>query len=221
MCGRFDQNDIARRYVAAFGWADAAYRSQAEPTNNATPGTLRTVLHRHGGREQVDDLYWGYRAPWAVGKLPIAYQARLEKVQGSYWNRLLQHGRVVVPAHGWYEWNGDKGKRQAWHLHRVDGAPLFMLALASFTMPKAHPSEAGFVLLTAEATGGLVDVHDRRPLVLEPSDAALWLDPDLGPEQAAELARAMALGPERFAWNPATLSSSRPAKADPQLSLPI
>ena len=43
MCGRFDQNDIARRYIAAFGWADAAYRTQAEPTFNAAPGTYRLL----------------------------------------------------------------------------------------------------------------------------------------------------------------------------------
>lgn len=229
MCGRFDQNDIARRYVAAFGWADAAYRGQAEPTHNATPGTARLILHRHGGQPLAEDVYWGYRPSWAVGKLPVAYQARLEKIHGNYWRRLLQSGRAVVPAHGWYEWTGEKGKRQAWHIHRRDHAPLFMLALASFAPPGAHPAEAGFVLLTTDSRGGMVDVHDRSPLVLEAADAATWLDPDLSPEQAAELARALALGPERFDWHQATLAPARPAakpperqaEPAPQLSLPL
>lgn len=230
MCGRFDQNDIARRYVAAFGWADAACHGQAEPSHNATPGTARLILHRQGGAPLAEDVYWGYRPSWAVGKLPVAYQARLEKIHGNYWRRLLQTGRAVVPAHGWYEWTGEKGKRQAWHIHRKDRAPLFMLALASFAPAGAHPSETGFVLLTTDSQGGMVDVHDRSPLVLEAADAATWLDPDLSPEQAAELARALALGPDCFAWEPATLALARPsAGAVPapqpapasQLSLPL
>jgi putative SOS response-associated peptidase YedK len=234
MCGRFDQNDIARRYVAAFGWADAAYRGQAEPTHNATPGTARLIFHQHGGQPLAEDVYWGYRPSWAVGKLPVAYQARLEKIHGNYWRRLLQSGRAVVPAHGWYEWTGEKGKRQAWHIHRKDHAPLFMLALASFGPARDHPCEAGFVLLTTDSQGGMVDVHDRSPLVLDAADAATWLDPDLSPEQAAELARALALGPECFAWHQATLAPARPAanavaartpepvaQAAPQLPLPL
>lgn len=232
MCGRFDQNDIARRYVAAFGWADAAYRGQAEPTHNATPGTARLILHLHAGQPLAEDVYWGYRPSWAVGKVPVAYQARLEKIHGNYWRRLLRSGRAVVPAHGWYEWTGEKGKRQAWHIHRKDHAPLFMLALASLAPAPAHPAEGGFVLLTTDSRGGMVDVHDRSPLVLEAADAATWLDPDLSPEQAAELARALALGPECFAWERATLTPARPsargapesgpaAEPAPQLSLPL
>lgn len=32
------------------------------------------------------------------------------------------------------------------------------------------------------------------------ADAATWLDPEISGEQAAELARTMALGPDTFAW---------------------
>ncbi|SFU50686.1 Putative SOS response-associated peptidase YedK [Pseudoduganella namucuonensis] len=200
MCGRFDQNDIARRYVAAFGWADAAYRGQARPTCNAAPGTYRPLLHMEDGQLAVDDLYWGYRASWAAEKLPVCYNARLEKVANKYWGRLMKTGRAVVPANGWYEWTGEKGKRQPWHVHRKDREPIFMLALANFGPFKEHKAESGFVLLTADASGGMVDIHDRRPVCLNAADAALWLDPGLPMEQAEMLARSMALGPEEFEW---------------------
>lgn len=221
MCGRFDQNDIARRYVAAFGWADAAYRSQAEPTCNAAPGTRRPVMHMQGGAPQVDDVYWGYRAAWAAGKIPIAYNARLEKITNNYWGKLLKTGRALVPAHGWYEWTGDKGQRQPWHIHRKDREPFFMLALANFGPFKAHQAESGFVLITADTSGGMVDIHDRRPVVLNAADAATWLDPALSTEQAEMLAREMALGPEHFEWYRVSPELNRAGNDGAHLLVPL
>jgi putative SOS response-associated peptidase YedK len=221
MCGRFDQNDTARNYVNAFGWADAAFDSEAVPSYNASPGTYRPVMHIEDGQPRLDDLYWGYRAAWAVGKVPIAVNARLEKITNRYWGRLLKSGRAIVPASGWYEWTGEKGHKQPWHIHRKDGAPLFMLALANFGSFVEHRAEAGFVLVTADASGGMVDVHDRRPVVLEAADAALWLDPDLSPQQAELLARSAALGPEAFAWHPVSTQVNRAGTDGAQLVLPI
>ncbi|MGO4377259.1 SOS response-associated peptidase [Pseudoduganella sp. RAF53_2] len=221
MCGRFDQNDIARRYIAAFGWADAAYRSQAEPTYNAAPGTYRPVMHMSGGEPQVDDLHWGYRAAWAAGKLPIAVNARLEKITNNYWGKLLKTGRALVPAHGWYEWTGEKNARQPWHIHRKDREPFFMLALANFGPFKEHKAESGFVLITADAEGGMVDIHDRRPVVLNAADAALWLDPDLSAEQAEMLARTMALGSEHFEWHRVSPDLNRAGNDGAHLVVPL
>jgi putative SOS response-associated peptidase YedK len=200
MCGRFDQNDNARRYVSAFGWANAAYDSEAAPTFNAAPGTYRPVFHLQDGVLHVDDLHWGYRASWAAEKLPVSYNARVEKLTNNYWGRLMKAGRAVVPANGWYEWTGEKGHRQPWHIHRKDGEPLFMLALANFGPFKEHKAESGFVLVTADSSGGMVDVHDRRPVVLNAADAATWLDPDLSRDEAEMLARQMALGVDAFEW---------------------
>lgn len=221
MCGRFDQNDIARRFVAAFGWADAAIRSEAMPTVNAAPGTYRPVMHMEDGQLVVDDLFWGYRARWAAEKLPVAYNARLEKITNNYWGRLLKTGRALVPAHGWYEWTGEKGHRQPWHIHRKDREPIFMLALANFGPFKEHKAESGFVLVTQDAAGGLVDIHDRRPVCLNAADAAVWLDPELSTEQAEMLARSMALGPECFEWYKVSPELNRAGNDGENLIVPL
>lgn len=199
-----------QRYLAAFGWSDVAYGGEAGATHNASPGTYRPVVHMQGGTPQVDDLYWGYRAAWAAGKLPVAINARLEKITNGYWGRLLKSGRAVVPASGWYEWTGEKGKRQPWRIRRKDGQPIFMLALANFGPFKEHKAESGFVLITADASGGMVDIHDRRPVCLDAADARLWLDPDLPAGQAEMLARSMALGPDMFEWFPVSRDLRHP-----------
>ncbi|MEC5217993.1 putative SOS response-associated peptidase YedK [Actimicrobium sp. GrIS 1.19] len=201
MCGRIDQSQPIEHYLQQRAWPGLVNASAAEPKFNVAPGTFRPLLHRVDDHYQVDDLHWGYQAAWASGKIPVAINARLEKIGGKYWHPLLKSGRAIVPADGWYEWTGDKGVKQPWHIHRSDHAPLFMAALASFAPAGDNKASAGFTIVTADALGGMVDVHDRRPVVFSAADAALWLDPDLPAEAAEMLAREQALGPETFAWH--------------------
>ncbi|CDG84130.1 uncharacterised ACR, COG2135 family protein [Janthinobacterium agaricidamnosum NBRC 102515 = DSM 9628] len=199
---------------------DAVIGSAAEPLYNAAPGSYRPLMHIAGGQRRIDDLHWGYQASWAVGKVPVAINARLEKVSNRYWAPLLKNGRAILPADGWYEWTGDQGDKQPWHIHRADHTPLFIAALAHFGPASATPAAHGFTLVTADAEGGLLDVHDRRPVVFNYDDAALWLDPDLPAQQAEQLARSMALGPQAFHWFKVDRAVGNVRKQGGQLILP-
>jgi len=221
MCGRFDQNQTARHYANLLGWVDAVYDSASAPTTNAAPGTYRPVLHVQDGERRVDDVFWSYRAKWAEGKVPICINARLEKLDNRYWARLLKNGRGIVPAEGWYEWTGEKGHKQPWHIHRKDGAPLFMLALANFGTFEANRAEAGFVIVTDDASGGMLDLHDRRPVVFDAEDAKLWMDPALTPQQAVELARHAAVGADAFEWYKVSKAVNHAGADGPQIALPL
>jgi putative SOS response-associated peptidase YedK len=44
----------------------------------------------------------------------------------------------------------------------------------------------------------MADVHDRRPVVLEPEDALRWLDAETPVEEAAHIAQAGSLATEDF-----------------------
>ncbi|MFL6710247.1 MAG: SOS response-associated peptidase [Massilia sp.] len=222
MCGRFDQNDI-NRLIQNFEWAQEVFnRSQAEGRYNVAPGTVRPLLHMEGEALFLDDVYWGYRSAWAQasGKLPMAINTRLEKINNRYWISMLRRGRAVVPAAGWYEWTGEKGSKQPWHIHRADGSPLFMAALAHFGAPAEHPETNGFTIVTADAGGGLLDVHDRRPVVLDARDVPLWLDPATPAEQAEHLLRAVALGPDSFAWHQVDRALGNVRNDGPQVAAP-
>jgi putative SOS response-associated peptidase YedK len=212
MCGRLDQNDISRLLVN-FDWVDEVLnRSQAPDTWNVKPGTYRPVIRVEDGRLVVDDVYWGYRSLWAAEQKPVPPKkkiamtpnARREKLLGPYWRSLLRSGRGIVRADGWYEWTGPKEMRQPWHIHRKDREPLFLLAVANFGTFKVRPEEAGFALVTADSLGGMVDVHDRRPVAVSAEDARRWLDPALTPEEAEHLARTAMLDVELFDWFPVT-----------------
>jgi putative SOS response-associated peptidase YedK len=221
MCGRFDQSQTARYYASVIGWADAVYDSEATPAYNASPGTYRPVMHIQDGQPRVDDVFWSYRARWAEGKVPICINARVDKLTNRYWRGLLKSGRAIVAADGWYEWTGEKGRKQPWHIHRKDGSPLFMLALANFGTFESNRAEAGFVLVTDDAAEGMLDIHDRKPVVLNAEDAKLWLDPTLTPEQAIELARNTALPSESFEWHKVSSVMNKAGAEGPQIALPL
>ncbi|WP_326491926.1 SOS response-associated peptidase family protein [Stutzerimonas sp. R40042] len=60
----------------------------------------------------------------------------------------------------------------------------------------------GFVIITANSDQGMVDIHDRRPVVLEADLAREWIEPDLPLERAEEIVRHLALPAEVFEWFP-------------------
>jgi putative SOS response-associated peptidase YedK len=218
MCGRLDQSDIPR-LIADFAWAEEIFnRSEAESSYNVSPGTYRPVLHVDGDALFVDDMHWGYRSSWAEasGKIPIAINTRLEKITNRYWSGLLKRGRAIVPATGWYEWTGEKGSKQPWHVHRGDGAPIYMAALANVAPSNEFKSSNGYTIITADAAGGMVDVHDRRPVVLGAEDAALWLD--LPAEQAEQFLRSVALGAESFDWHKVDRAMGNVRNQGPQVA---
>lgn len=223
MCGRYEQSQTIEEYIAVLGWLMYHFEnnSQAERKQNVSPGTYRPVLHVVGEERRADDLYWGYRPAWASEKLPVAVNARLEKITGSYWSRLLRVGRCIVPADGWYEWTGEKGAKLPWHIHRKDRTPLFMAGVANFGEFNTHKAEAGFAIVTAAAVGGMVDVHDRRPVVLSAEDAREWLDPDMPADQAEHLLRTAGLPAEQFEWYRVGTAVNRAGTEAPDLTDPI
>jgi putative SOS response-associated peptidase YedK len=46
----------------------------------------------------------------------------------------------------------------------------------------------------------MVDVHDRRPVVLEPEDALTWMKPDTPVEEAAHIAQTRSIPTEQSVW---------------------
>ena len=80
---------------------------------------------------------------------------------------------------GWYEWQGEKGKKTPFFMHPVDGEPLFMAGLWSVWKPAKDASPLlSCTIITTDAPGELAQIHDRMPLVVPEGDWDRWLDPD-------------------------------------------
>ena len=78
--------------------------------------------------------------------------------------------RCLVVVDGFYEWR--KPDKQPFYFHRVDGKPF---ALGGVT----KGDEAA--IATCPAREGVVELHDRMPVILRREDCRTWLDPATPP----------------------------------------
>jgi putative SOS response-associated peptidase YedK len=57
-------------------------------------------------------------------------------------------------------------------------SPILCAAISQYPNPDHEPSEHdGFVIITADSAGGMVNIHDRQLVTLSPKLAREWLDP--------------------------------------------
>jgi putative SOS response-associated peptidase YedK len=227
VCGRITQYRSNVDYAAEIGWRDKLFRERADdpvPNWNVAPGSHPWLMHQFDdGQEGFDRVHWGYRPTWAAEKgIPMAINARIEKAAtGPFFRHLWKSGRVIVPADGWYEWTGEPRHKQPWYIRLKDDRPMLMAAITNFRPDKELHDGSGFVIVTAAADAGMVDVHDRRPVVFSAEDAQLWLDPALSPQQAEQLARSMVVPAEAFEWYQVSKEVNKVGKSDPHLIEPI
>lgn len=92
-------------------------------------------------------------------------------------------------------------KKQPYFIHHKDRKPIFMAAIGSVPFERGDEAE-GFLIVTAAADKGLVDIHDRRPLTLSPEAAREWMKQDIGGKEATEIATDGSVSADHFTWYP-------------------
>lgn len=202
MCGRFTQYNTREDYLAYLAETDRDIPYDPEPVGryNVAPGTKVLLLNERDSQLHLDSVHWGYAPAW--WHKPPLINTRVETAAASrMFKPLWQHGRAIVFADGWYEWVTKSGKKQPYYLYRQDGQPLFMAAIGRAPFEQGDEHE-GFVIVTAAAEKGLLDIHDRRPLVLTAQAATRWLSQDVSGEEAEDIARQDSVPAEAFAWHP-------------------
>ncbi len=79
----------------------------------------------------------------------------------------------------------------------------------------------GFLIVTAAADRGLVDIHDRRPLVLTPEAAREWMRQDVTGAEAAEDCSRRSRFRRRFYLAPGNAGGRQCEKSGPELLAPL
>lgn len=129
-----------------------------------------------------------------------------------------------MPSEGWFEWvkdPADPRKKQPYFIRLKSQRPMFFAALAQ-VHPGLAPHEGdGFVIITAASDQGMVDIHDRRPLVLSPEQANEWLDPELPPQRAEEIALKLCRPTADFEWYRVGTEVGNVKNQNPQLIHPL
>lgn len=95
-----------------------------------------------------------------------------------------------------------------------------MAAFGSTPFERGDESE-GFLIVTAEADKGLVDIHDRRPLVLSPEAAREWLRQDVGGKEAEDIVADGSVPADKFIWHAVTSAVGNIKNQGPELIEPM
>ncbi|SMD10346.1 MULTISPECIES: SOS response-associated peptidase family protein [Pseudomonas] len=209
MCGRYSIYASMDHYLRQLSLDLVVINGyDHEPINryNVAPSTRVEVIRQSGDELTVDRVKWGWSPLWAKGKRPDPINARAETVvTGKFFKGLWPGGRALAPANGWFEWipdPTDPKRKQPYYITGGDGAPLYFAALAEVHQSLEPDERDGFVIITAPADEGLIDIHDRKPLVLTPQTALEWLAPTTSPERAAAIVETGCRQAEDFRWYP-------------------
>jgi putative SOS response-associated peptidase YedK len=119
------------------------------PRFNIAPSQLLPVIRTPGHLELL---------PWGTKEKRII-NVRLERASTK------PSSRCLVVVDGFYEWRDTD--KQPFYFHRVDRKPF---ALGGVVMGK------GAAIVTSDPLTGIVELHDRMPLILAEKDWSRWLE---------------------------------------------
>lgn len=105
--------------------------------------------------------------------------ARAETVQEKpAFGRLLKSQRVIIPADGFYEWKKEGADKQPYRFELKDRSVYGYAGLwDEWTQPDGEKLRS-CTIITTTPNDLVKDVHDRMPVILEPSGVDTWLDPE-------------------------------------------
>jgi putative SOS response-associated peptidase YedK len=148
---------------------------------NIAPGQMVPVVIANSPRRIVL-MRWGLIPHWAKDA-KTAYKminARVETLtQRSAFRGLLSHHRALVPACGYYEWQGEGRDKKPYYIHPQDDQYIAFAGLYdTWTTPDGEDLYT-FTIITTDADETMARLHNRMPVILAKELEGAWLDPAL------------------------------------------
>ena len=183
MCGRFVQFSSIRTVEMHFPLQQILVAP--EPNYNVAPTqTIAVILKKD--RYCLDAYHWGLVPFWAkdisMGSRMINARSETAATKPSF-RAPFKKRRCLIPADGFYEWTGEKGRKQPWFLHLPDKQPFAFAGLYESWRDKQaaqdSPDHRTATILTTAASPSVSKIHHRMPVILTPDAYEKWLDPSL------------------------------------------
>ena len=193
MCGRYTLTSSGEELALLFDISDLP---MVLPRYNLAPTQEAAVVREPapGEPRRLDLLKWGLIPYWAkeasIGNRMINARSESVAEKPAYrWS--FKKKRCLIPSDGFYEWKKEGKLKQPYLIHRKDGKPFAFAGLwSSWKSPDQERPIETFTILTTDANDLLRPLHDRMPVILDPENFDLWLDPKI--EDAAKLQPLMA-----------------------------
>ncbi|MEA5563916.1 SOS response-associated peptidase [Anabaena sp. UHCC 0399] len=181
MCGRFTLTQTAEALAEIFHVQPE--QNLAVQYNIAPTQMVVTVLHNpEVNQRELQQLRWGLIPSWAkdssIGSKLI--NARSETVaEKPSFRSAFKHRRCLVVADGFYEWQKQQGTKQPFYFRLRDGQPFGFAGLWEKWSSPTQEEIISCTILTTAANELLQPIHDRMPVIIDPKDYDLWLDPEV------------------------------------------
>lgn len=192
MCGRFTLTyAVAQRLARALGVSVEDLEGW-EPRFNIAPTQEHFIVVLRGEDRQVLPARWGLLNDWIRDPKDATktFNARAETLaERPAFRAAFEQRRCVVPADGFYEWQGHRESRRPYWFHRRDGGLLLFAGLYEHWQPRGGPPAWTFTIVTTEAKGRLAEFHDRMPVILDDAAADDWMYAKTGEHRLRELIR--------------------------------
>ena len=144
MCGRFARYSLSRELERFFNAHPPSF--EIHPNYNVAPTQEIPVIIQHEDDRHIKKRHWGLVPFWAkdtsIGSRMI--NARVETITSKpAFRAAIKQRRCLIPANGFYEWQGKSGNKQPYYFHclPVNRSPL--RACMRFGRTRKPPRELG------------------------------------------------------------------------------
>jgi putative SOS response-associated peptidase YedK len=177
MCGRYTLKTPASVLTELFDIEEAP--SSVTPSYNIAPTQRVATVLSENGKRKLEMLRWGLVPSWAddpeIGNRMINARAETVAEKPSY-RKAFRKSRCLVLADGFYEWQKTESSKQPFHIRMKDESPF---AFAGLWESWDNGEEIrSCTIITTDANDLVGEVHNRMPVILQPEDYEMWLDPD-------------------------------------------
>jgi putative SOS response-associated peptidase YedK len=168
------------------------------------------------GLREMAIARWGLVPLWAK-ELPKhqPINARAETVPtGGMFRQAFARRRCLVPADGFYEWQGAKPPKQPYFIHQPDDGQFAFAGLwERWRETKDADPVDTFTIITTTPNELMATIHNRMPVILKPDDYAAWLDGSTPPDRLKSL---LAPYPDEWEAYPVSTHVNNPKNDDPE-----
>jgi putative SOS response-associated peptidase YedK len=174
MCGRYSLiciDDLGNRFRVFDPMMGARSKFNVSPASD-----MPVIIRRE--KDEIALMRWGLVPHWIkdlrTAQKPV--NARAESLADNHLFRtLLESGRCLVPASGFYEWKMEGKRKVPFYFHLPD-QPLFAFAgLYDTWMGPEGVSLMTYTIITCESNTLLAEIHNRMPVILSEKNEERWL----------------------------------------------
>ena len=189
MCGRFALSHEADTLSKQL---DLALPDDYVPRYNIAPAQNVLCVIGQNNQRSTAMLKWSFIPHWSK-KIPERQpiNARFETVREKpFFRSAFKRHRCVIPASGFYEWEGKSKPKQPYYIYPAKSDEIFFFAgIWSSVEPSLAKADQSVMLtcaiITMEAEGTMQELHSRTPAVIPRENMTAWLNTEN--EAAAEL----------------------------------